>query len=378
MSTDPLEKKGIALVVLSKSGLQLALRVQNELKSDAHIYGSQRVLKRQSAVLDEDGTASFERVGPLLEGLWLHYEQIVLFFALGAAVRLIAPLLRGKQSDPDVVVIDDSGHFAISVVAGPWGEASRLTSRCAHILDAQAVITTTSEVQGTLALDRLARANGWYIEPESALTSVAASLANGERIAVLQEPQLVHWKREEEPWMENFVSVSTVDEVIPAACTALLIFSDRLFAALPPAIPTIICRPASLVLGIGCSQDVPSCDVLDTWVTETLKRQHIALKSVVTLATTERKADAAGLIQLAQHRRWTYDVHSIEQLQAVSTSVGQVETVQPPARTPSFCEAAAFLSSQGGELLLSRQQSTGMTLAVARKPCVPVPLTEIG
>jgi hypothetical protein len=35
--------------------------------------------------------------------------------------------------------------------------------------------------------------------------------------------------------------------------------------------------------------------------------------------------------------------------------------------TPSVCEAAALLSSNGGELIVPKQKGEGMTIAVARK-----------
>src|SRR6266699_4354315 len=131
MLTDTLATKRIALVVLTSSGLTLALRLQRELAADVHIYASQRALKTQDTAAEDAGKdsthrtmRSFETVGPLLADLWRTTDQIVLFFALGAAIRLIAPLLQDKHVDPGVVAIDDAGRFAISVVSGHLGDAN--------------------------------------------------------------------------------------------------------------------------------------------------------------------------------------------------------------------------------------------------------------
>ena len=125
-----------ALVVLTRGGLELALRLQQGLEGDVHIYANKRALKTRMFEENANAIRSFDTVGLLLVQLWGVYDQIVLFFALGAAVRLIAPLLQDKQSDPGVIVIDDVGRFAISVVSGHAGGANDLTRRCAHLLGA--------------------------------------------------------------------------------------------------------------------------------------------------------------------------------------------------------------------------------------------------
>src|SRR2546426_1914264 len=129
MLTDTPATKRIALVVLTRSGLKLALRLQPELVGDVHIYASQRALKTQDTAAEDAGKDSthrtitrFEMVGPLLARLWRTTDQIVLVFALGAAIRLITPLLQDKHVDPGVVAIDDAGRFALRVGSGHRGD----------------------------------------------------------------------------------------------------------------------------------------------------------------------------------------------------------------------------------------------------------------
>src|SRR5690349_965525 len=133
------QRKRVALVVLTKAGLELALLIGRELAEDeCRVYASARALNTGfSDVL----IIRFEQIGPTLADLWKAYDQLVLCFALGAAVRLIAPLLQDKRVDPGVVVIDDAGQFAISVVAGHLGGANDLATRCARILGALPVVT---------------------------------------------------------------------------------------------------------------------------------------------------------------------------------------------------------------------------------------------
>jgi cobalt-precorrin 5A hydrolase/precorrin-3B C17-methyltransferase len=109
-----------ALVAVSKHGRRLAERLGGRL-----VEGSPREALREA---------------------WQSSRQVVFFGALGIAVRLVTPLLQTKDADPAVVVVDDAGRYAISLVAGHEGGANELARRVAQALGAEAVITTASEV----------------------------------------------------------------------------------------------------------------------------------------------------------------------------------------------------------------------------------------
>lgn len=109
-----------ALVAISAHGRNLAARVDGRL-----VEGSPRTA---------------------LSEAWRTSREIVFFGAAGIAVRLCAPLLDGKTTDPAVVVVDDAGRFAISLIAGHEGGANELAHRVARQLGAEPVITTATEV----------------------------------------------------------------------------------------------------------------------------------------------------------------------------------------------------------------------------------------
>ena len=50
-----------------------------------------------------------------------------MIISLGAVVRMIAPILKDKKTDPAVVVIDDRVENVISVFSGHLGGANELT-----------------------------------------------------------------------------------------------------------------------------------------------------------------------------------------------------------------------------------------------------------
>jgi cobalt-precorrin 5A hydrolase len=365
------QRERVALVVLTRAGLELALRIGRDLEeAECHVYAGARAL---NAGFSDPLVSRFEDIGPTLADLWKAHDQLVLCFALGAVVRLIAPLLQDKRVDPGVVVIDDAGRFAISVVAGHLGGANDLATCCARILGALPVITTASDVHNTLAVDMLARSQGWRAEEASALTHVAAAIINGERVAVLQDAGAVDWWEDERTQSANLVRIASLQEATRTTCAALLVISDRLLDDLPETVPTVVFRPPALVLGVGCRRGI-SFATLDAWVKEMLALNRIALLSVTTLASADLKADEEGLQQLARHYGWNFEVHCVEDLKAVTEVPSPSERVRQLVGTPSVSEAAALLSSQGGELIVPKYKEEGMTLAVARRAYLKVAL----
>lgn len=73
------------------------------------------------------------------------HRQWIMVAASGIVVRFLDGLAQDKHSDPAVVVLDEAGHFAVSLLAGHEGGANRLAYRVANAIGAVPVITTATE-----------------------------------------------------------------------------------------------------------------------------------------------------------------------------------------------------------------------------------------
>ena len=93
-----------------------------------------------------------------LTTLWQTHDGLIFALATGAVVRLIAPLLGDKATDPAIVVVAETGTQVISLCGGHQGGADDLTRQIAHLLDAEPVITGSSSAQGLPGVDVLGRA----------------------------------------------------------------------------------------------------------------------------------------------------------------------------------------------------------------------------
>ncbi len=62
-------------------------------------------------------------------------DGIVFIASAGIAVRLCAPFLQDKAHDPAIVVVDDLGRYAISLLSGHLGGANALTQEIASLVN---------------------------------------------------------------------------------------------------------------------------------------------------------------------------------------------------------------------------------------------------
>ena len=268
---------------------------------------------------------------------WRECDGLVLFLATGAAVRLLAPLLADKASDPGVVCVDEAARFAVALVGGHGGGANALAERVADLLGAQAVVTTASDAVGLPGLDTL----GWPVE--GAVAAVGRALLDGEPVRL--EADAV--------WPLPPLPVGNAGEHVLAV-------TDRLVEQGPR---TAVLRPPSLVLGVGSSRGV-TADELDELVTRTLAAAGLSAASVAAVGTVDAKADEAGLLELCARRGWALTTFPATELAAVQVP-NPSDHPQAAVGTPSVAEAAALLL--GDELVVEKAKSAMGTVAVARR-----------
>jgi len=81
-----------------------------------------------------------------------NHKHWVMIAASGIAVRFLDGLVEDKQCDPAVVVVDEAGRYAVSLLAGHEGGANHLAYRVANALGAVPVITTATEALKPLVI----------------------------------------------------------------------------------------------------------------------------------------------------------------------------------------------------------------------------------
>ncbi|MBI2832096.1 MAG: precorrin-3B C(17)-methyltransferase [Chloroflexi bacterium] len=363
MNTDNKENQ-IVIVTITKKGAQLGRRLRLLLPG-SHLY-----LPEKFAGSLEAGEHAFSLpVKEAVREVFRQYRNLVLVMAVGVAVRLLATELRDKHKDPGVVVIDDAGTFAVSLLSGHLGGANRLAKRVASLLCAQPVVTTASDTSGTIAVDLLGKEFNWEIEDTDNITRVSAALVNGEPVGIYQDAGEMGWWPETKPLPDNVRIFTGIESLRQPDFSAALIITDRILEkeqlTLLPSL-TITYRPKSLVVGVGCNRGTKSTEIEEA-VTNILGTHGLSLGSIRNIATIDLKKDEAGLLEFARKYRLRIDYFNKKELSQAKFPSHPSAKVEGYVGTPSVCESAAILSSGNPSLVVPKERFKGaVTIAVAR------------
>ncbi|MCL4368671.1 MAG: cobalamin biosynthesis protein [Actinobacteria bacterium] len=340
-------------MAVSRRGAELALRLRSGFPL-AEVFLPERFAEAGSHI-----HCWSPPLHDLIADLFDNHEGLVMFGSVGMTVRLMAPLMKDKHTDPAVVAVDDAGRFAVSVLSGHVGGANELASRVAATLGCQPVITTASDLLGTVAVDLLGRKFGWQMELEENVTRVSAALVNSERVALLQEAGEI--LASDLP--ENVVRVSSMEELRDFG--AALIITDRLLPAQEGLPPVVLYRPRSLVVGVGCNRGTEAEEIVAA-IRHAMEGHGLAMASIHSLASADIKANEPGLREAANTLDVPLEVFSSEELTEVDVPTPSA-LVQRWVSTPTVCEAAALLGGRAESLIVPKQKTTNVTVAVARR-----------
>lgn len=355
------QRNEIAVVAITKHGVELARSIQKRMP-EIDIYYMSKFTRGDE---EEQGIQLFTgSVRLLFPALWPVYKGIVCIVSLGALIRMIAPLLRDKKTDPGIVVIDDLGENVISVLSGHLGGANELARQIAASIGARPIVTTASDVQKTIPVDLLGRRFGWTWESDEKLTPVSASVVNGERVAVIQESGEPNWWMHDTPMPANIQMYAIIKEALDAEVQAALVITHRnLMVEEEPILNNgVLYRPKVLVLGMGCNRGTFT-EEIETVIKETLSELNLSIRSVKAICSIDLKKDEAGLIDVCQKNQWEFVTYSAEQLNEMRIE-DPSETVYRYTGAYAVSEPAAKRYAKSDKLLLTKKKSGNVTISV--------------
>ncbi|MDR9502376.1 MAG: cobalamin biosynthesis protein [Desulfurivibrionaceae bacterium] len=316
----------IGILAITKGGHELATELAAQLP--------------EATVLTMNGTFA-----ATLAVAWPQYDAFICVMAAGIVVRGLAPLLHDKKSDPCVVVLDEQGHFAISLLAGHLGGGNELARRLARLTHGQAVITTASDVLGHTALDLWARDHGLVVADKAAFTTAMARLVNQGRLKVFSEVELPQWPA-------DFMMTDT-----PAEAELIIAIHQEVAGRRPQL------HPCCLVAGIGCNRETPAAAIQQAF-DELCSKHNLAPAAFRNLASIDLKNDEKGLLEFAGQNRYPIDFYPKEHLNSVPNLIASAAVFKATG-AQGVAEPAAILSSRG-QLIIGKQKWQDVTLAVAQ------------
>jgi len=161
----------VAVIAVSPEGAALAGRI-------VAAFGERATLRAPNAGVHPDARVYEGSLRDLVGRLWADHAAIVCVMATGIVVRSIAPWVAGKLTDPAVVVLDDAGRFAISLLSGHEGGANALAEEIAELTGALPVVTTGTEARRDVVLGIGSRRG---VSREQVLRAIDEALAGAGR-----------------------------------------------------------------------------------------------------------------------------------------------------------------------------------------------------
>jgi cobalt-precorrin 5A hydrolase/precorrin-3B C17-methyltransferase len=310
--------------------------------------------------------------------------------AAGIVVRTIAPLLKDKKTDPAVVVLDEKGEYAISLLSGHLGGANRVAQEVADFLKGDAVITTASDVNNLPSIDLWAEENSLVIENWKLLPKISTRLLNKGSLRVyidgdMQLPdELIKVKDAVSADLLITNKLKFVTGVIPvqtgiqrkaknsldSRCESSLRVASTCFRRNDKNVQQLYLRPRNLVVGIGCNSGTSEDEIEDV-VRSVLDENNLTFLSIHSLATLDKKGSEPGLISFAG--KYNLEMHTFTPGELNSlfsrqpSAVGFSKAAFRATGAMAVAEPAALLAAGAESLLIKKQKRGNVTAAVAVK-----------
>ncbi|MBQ6235317.1 MAG: cobalamin biosynthesis protein [Clostridia bacterium] len=272
-------------------------------------------------------------------------DALIFVCAAGIAVRAIAPWVKSKTTDPAVLVLDETGRFAIPLLSGHIGGANELALALSAALGATPVVTTATDLNDLFAVDVFATKNRLAITDMALAKEISAALLMGEPV--------------------GFCSDLPVSGPLPRGLTdgeaALGVCVSR--EQKTPYPKTLRLIPKRFALGVGCKKG-RDAEALDAFIRRRLIASGVPIDALFCMASIDLKRDEPGLLAFSEAHRLPFYTYSADELNAVPGTFSGSAFVKETTGTDCVSERAAVKAS-GGELIVKKIAEDGMTFALA-------------
>ena len=350
------------------------------------------------------------------------YDSLVCIMATGIVVRILAPLIVHKTSDPAVVVLDQKGKHAISLLSGHLGGANDLAREMAAISGGEAVITTATDVAGELSFDTFAKKYDMAIENIGQLKHISGALLAGKKVKKLYPELAEEQKRgminifslsdffkiyirnknntktedlnanlrskniitshietyniavtddknvKTTPIMSPSTNIDNIESDIPIVVIDEG-FSLNECSTIPSSAPILYLRPRTICAGIGCKRNMEQKPIEEALL-QTLKEEGLHPLSLKCIATIPLKSDEPGIIGTAANLNVPLKIiptEKIEKLDISQLGIATSEFVASQTGVLSVSTACSYLASGKGEILRDKAKYKGITIALSKE-----------
>lgn len=313
-------------------------------------------------------------------------DGLIFISSAGIAVRMLKDFIGGKETDPAVIVIDDTARFVIPILSGHLGGANYCSRIIAGFLGAQCVITTASDNRNIEAVDIFAQRCNYTIVSMTDAKTVTAMMVNGKKIGFYSEDlkkTAVPEDSENADAAGNgknyavikygnlvFLNVPFNDNKDKTGNPAdfenieglILVGAESVQSFFPPLLPRVILVPRRLNLGIGLRKGVAEESIREA-AELALKSAGRKLAEVSGIASIELKKDEQGLKSFAKSLSVPLKIFSAEEIRKAGNVFEGSAFVEKITGVCSVSAPCACLL--GGKLIVEKFKHSGVTISVS-------------
>jgi cobalt-precorrin 5A hydrolase/precorrin-3B C17-methyltransferase len=335
------------VLILSEAAASLGRRIAKDIGGELH----------GAAARVEEADLRFASAKYHVQALFASGRPIVAVMASGALIRLLAPLLSDKHSEPPVLAVAEDGSSVVPLLGGHHG-ANDLARQIATAIGAHAAITTAGDLKFGLALDQ--PPEGYVLANPDRAKAVMAELVAGAGARL--EGASANWLTQSRLPFEQEARVTlTVTDQQKTAGELELVY-----------------HPKTLVLGMGCERHAKPEEAI-ALAEEALSKGGFARASLAAVSSIDLKADETAIHAVAAHFGVPARFFSAATLEGEAPRLkNPSEVVFAEVGCHGVAEGAALATvGASGELVVEKIKSKGATAAIARSVDV-IDLNTVG
>lgn len=328
----------VLICYITESGKKLGQKIQEKLFQSA-------VLSR----LESGGHNHF------FKNAFENYNVIIAIMAVGIVVRGIAKYIKDKTVDPAVIVLDEKGKYAISLLSGHIGGANEITKKIAETIGAQPVITTASDLNNYPAIDSYAKENKYIISDKDLYKKLVMSMLDGKEISVFVEEAESRKFFERNP----FVIYNNLEKFRQASFPKIYVGIYKIDEE------TLHLIPKKLALGIGFHKGIMG-DELFNFIEKIFKENSLWLSSVRKIATIDKRQGEKGFEDLAKRLKAKAYYYSEDEIKKIDI-FDKSQKVLKYHKVGNISETCAYIASNGGKIIVPKIKGGNVTVCIAQE-----------
>lgn len=275
------------------------------------------------------------------------------------AVRGIAPWVKNKVTDSQVIVIDENGQFVVPLILGQGEKGRSLARTVSKCISGIPLFVPVHSGRRQFSLEEFLKRNGFEHGNKNLEEQIETAVHNNKMVGFYSEYPI----KGEFP-----------DGLIPCASTEVLNVCTLGITVTREVIPKkkrkehiLYLVPKNISVGIGCKKYVTKVNMLRQ-LDKVLEMHDLKPEQVAVIASVDTQDEEAGLIGLARQYRVPLQLYSARKLNTVQGVSSHSEFVEQIVGVDNVSERAAILAGEHGEVIQTKISMGEMTFALVQKP----------